>query len=104
MMGVDGLTVDTADVRRSGDEIAAAGTIGATCRSSLADAMGGNTSGWQTCGQAGFTVFIETLRTQSERIRTELVDLGAALYTAADTYERHEKNSATRLTLDRSST
>lgn len=104
MGSADGLTVDTGQVRRSGDEIDVTGTIGATCRATLADTMGGNTSAWQTSGRVGFTTFIETLRTQSDRIRTDLSDLCSALHTAADTYEREEQISASQLTLDRSST
>lgn len=99
MSSTSELTVQPADVRTSGENLSTTGELGATCRSTLADNMGGNTSGWKSSGKVGFATFVETLRIQSTRIRTELNDISANLGTAADTYEREEQISASQLTL-----
>jgi uncharacterized protein YukE len=86
--------VVTAEVRRSADAMDVVADEASSSRAAVADSISGlGTTAWKTAGRAGFAKFVDILDDQAGRLRADLTDLGAKLRTAADVYEKQDREA-----------
>lgn len=90
------LSVVTAEVRRSADQMQVVADEAASSRAAVADSISTQGAAWKQAGTPGFGKFIDILETQAQRLRTDLTDLSDKLRAAADVYDRqdHEAGAA----------
>ncbi|WP_036437628.1 type VII secretion target [Mycobacterium sp. URHB0044] len=86
--------VVTAELRRSGDHAELVGRDASSSRAALAGAMSGTSGAWKSAGRGGFEKFIDILEQQTNRLRTDLTELGDKLRAAADDYDRQDLECA----------
>lgn len=84
------IEVDTAEVRRSADQMSVVAQEAASSRSGVADSISGQTAAWKQAGTPGFSKFVGILEAQAERLRTDLTGLGDKLRAAADVYDQQD--------------
>jgi uncharacterized protein YukE len=84
------VSVVTAEVRRSADQMDVVADEAASSRNALADSVSTQGTGWKEKGTPGFGKFIGILDVQAERLRTDLTDLGDKLRAAADVYDKQD--------------
>lgn len=90
------VSVVTAEVRRSADEMEVVAGEASSSRAAVADSISTQGTGWKQQGTPGFTKFVGILDAQAERLRTHLTELGDKLRAAADVYDQqdHEAGGA----------
>ena len=90
------VSVVTAEVRRSADEMEVVAGETWSSRAAVADSISTQGTGWKQRGTPGFTKFVGILDAQAERLRTDLTELGDKLRAAADVYDQqdHEAGGA----------
>jgi uncharacterized protein YukE len=90
------VTVSTAEVRKSADQIDVVADEASSSRTAVADSVSTQGAGWKEKGTPGFGKFVGVLEAQAERLRTDLTDLGDKLRAAADVYDKqdHEAGGA----------
>ncbi|AEV72565.1 Protein of unknown function (DUF2580) [Mycolicibacterium rhodesiae NBB3] len=90
------VNVVTAEVRRSADQMDVLAEEASSSRSAVADSVSTQGAGWKEKGTPGFGKFVGILEAQSQRLRTDLTDLGDKLRIAADVYDKqdHEAGGA----------
>jgi len=91
------LTVVTAEVRRSADQMDVVAEKASASRSAVADSVSTQGSGWKEKGTPGFGKFVGILEAQAERLRTDLTDLGDKLRAAADVYDKQDSEAGDAL-------
>jgi uncharacterized protein YukE len=84
------VTVTTAEVRRSADQMDVVAEEAASSRAAVADSVSTQGAGWKEKGTPGFGKFVGVLEDQAERLRTDLTDLGDKLRAAADVYDKQD--------------
>jgi uncharacterized protein YukE len=90
------VSVVTAEVRRSADQVDVVADEASSSRTAVADSVSTQGTGWKEKGTPGFGKFVDILEAQAERLRTDLSDLGDKLRAAADVYDQqdHEAGGA----------
>lgn len=90
------VSVVTAEVRLSADQMSVVAGEASSSRAAVADSVSTQGAGWKQKGTPGFGTFIDVLGVQAERLRTDLTALGDALRAAADVYDQqdHEAGGA----------
>jgi uncharacterized protein YukE len=90
------VNVVTAEVRRSADQMDVLAEEASSSRSAVADSVSTQGAGWKEKGTPGVGKFVGILEAQSQRLRTDLTDLGDKLRIAADVYDKqdHEAGGA----------
>ena len=90
------VSVVTAEVRRSADQMDVVADEASSSRTAVADSVSTQGTGWKEKGTPGFTKFVDILEAQAERLHTDLSDLGDKLRAAADVYDQqdHEAGGA----------
>jgi uncharacterized protein YukE len=84
------VTVTTAEVRRSADQMDVVADEAASSRTAVADSVSTQGAGWKEKGTPGFGKFVDVLEAQAQRLRTDLTDLGDKLRAAADVYDKQD--------------
>ncbi|CAM3549193.1 WXG100 family type VII secretion target [Mycobacterium frederiksbergense] len=87
------VSVVTAEVRRSADQMSVVAGEASSSRAAVADSVSTQGAGWKEKGTPGFGKFIDVLEAQAERLRTDLTALGDALRAAADVYDQHDQEA-----------
>lgn len=95
-MSQGNVSVVTAEVRRSADQMTVVAGEASSSRAAVADSVSTQTTAWKQKGTPGFTRFVDILESQAERLRTDLTELGDKLRAAAAVYEQqdHEAGGA----------
>lgn len=91
------IEVDTAEVRRSADQMGVVAQEASSSRSAVADSISGQTAAWKQAGTAGFSKFVGILEQQAERLRTDLDGLSEKLRAAADVYDQQDREGGEAL-------
>lgn len=92
-MSKGNVSVATAEVRRSADQMDVLAEEASSSRDAVADSVSTQGSGWKEKGGPGFTKFVGILEAQAERLRTDLTDLGDKLRAAADVYDKQDSEA-----------
>ena len=87
------VSVATAEVRRSADQMDVVADEAASSRSAVADSVSTQGTAWKEKGTPGFEKFVGVLEAQAERLRTDLTELGDKLRAAADVYDRQDSEA-----------
>jgi uncharacterized protein YukE len=87
------VSVATAEVRRSADQMDVVADEAASSRSAVADSVSTQGTAWKEKGTPGFGKFVGVLEAQAERLRTDLTELGDKLRAAADVYDRQDSEA-----------
>lgn len=87
----DTVSVVTAEVRRSADQMTVVAGEASASRAAVADSVSTQGAAWKQQGTPGFTKFVDILEAQAARLRTDLTDLGDKLRAAADVYDRQDQ-------------
>ncbi len=87
------VSVVTAEVRLSADQMSVVAGEASSSRAAVADSVSTQGAGWKEKGRPGFGKFIDVLEAQAERLRTDLTALGDALRAAADVYDRQDQEA-----------
>jgi hypothetical protein len=93
----DYLSMTPADVIYSADYLDHIGVQASAERRALATELAGHGTAWQEGARPGFVAFIETVQRQSERLHTDITDVGAKLRTAVHAYVATAHESAEML-------
>lgn len=90
------VSVVTAEVRRSADQMSVVADEASSSRAAVADSVSTQTTAWKQQGTPGFAKFVDILEQQAQRLRTDLTDLADKLRAAADVYDQqdHEAGGA----------
>ncbi len=91
------VSVATAEVRRSADQMHVVAGEASSSRAAVADSVSTQGAGWKQQGTPGFTKFVGVLEAQAERLRADLTDLGDKLRAAADVYDQQDHEAADAL-------
>jgi uncharacterized protein YukE len=87
------VSVATAEVRRSADQMDVVAEEASSSRTAVADSVSTQGTGWKEKGTPGFGKFVDILEAQAERLRTDLTDLGDKLRAAADVYDKQDNEA-----------
>lgn len=87
------VSVATAEVRRSADQMDVVAEEAASSRTAVADSVSTQGAGWKEKGTPGFGKFVGILEAQAQRLRTDLTDLGDKLRAAADVYDKQDNEA-----------
>lgn len=87
------VSVATAEVRRSADQMDVVAEEASSSRTAVADSVSTQGTGWKEKGTPGFGKFVDILEAQAERLRTDLTDLGDKLRAAADVYDKQDSEA-----------
>ena len=87
------VSVATAEVRRSADQMDVVADEASSSRTAVADSVSTQGAGWKEKGTPGFEKFVGVLEAQAERLRTDLTDLGDKLRAAADVYDKQDNEA-----------
>jgi hypothetical protein len=79
------VTVATAEVRRSADQMTVVAGEASSSRAAVADSVSTQGAGWKEKGTPGFGRFVDVLEAQAKRLRTDLTALADSLRAAAPT-------------------
>jgi uncharacterized protein YukE len=91
------LSVVTAEVRRSADQMDVVAEEAFSSRTAVADSISTQGTGWKEKGTPGFGKFVGILEAQAERLRTDLTHLGDKLRAAADVYDQQDNEAGDAL-------
>ncbi|MDZ7882063.1 MAG: type VII secretion target [Mycobacterium sp.] len=87
------ITVSTAQVRLSADQMAVVSDEASASRAAVADSVSTQRAAWKEKGGPGFGAFVDVLEAQAERLRTDLTALADSLHAAADVYDRQDQEA-----------
>jgi uncharacterized protein YukE len=87
------VTVSTALVRLSADQVGVVAQEAHSSRAAAADSVSTQGAGWKEKGTPGFGKFIDVLEAQAERLRADLMALGDSLHAAADVYDQQDQEA-----------
>ncbi len=84
------VSVTTAEVRRSADQMDVVAEEASSSRTAVADSVSTQGAAWKEKGTPGFGKFVGVLEAQARRLRADLTGLGHTLRAAADVYDEQD--------------
>ena len=87
------VSVATAGVRRSADQMDVVADEASSSRAAVADSVSTQGTAWKEQGTPGFAKFVGIPEAQAERLRADLTDLGDKLRVAADVYDKQDQEA-----------